>query len=113
MKMNNNSGYCLKGWAIITDAKSPAFIENDPKGWRSSKYSTWTESIWEVPTARLFLQPSAAQQWTTFFVGVAVLLISFFLILWLRKHSESIFGCSPSSSTIEVAVTTAANNATC
>ena len=51
-------GSCYKTTVDSTPASSPAFLEGvtEDYDWASGIYPTWTESIWKVINARVFLQ---------------------------------------------------------
>ena len=51
-------GSCYKTTVDSTPASSPAFLEGvtEDYDWASGVFPTWTESIWKVINARVFLQ---------------------------------------------------------
>ncbi|CAG7722359.1 unnamed protein product [Allacma fusca] len=82
-------------WSL---ALSPAF-ETDGRiswsEWNSGMYSTWTESVWQKFTVRIFLKPSRTHEILTIVFGALVCLLSFIVIGWVSKKSDVIFPSRP------------------
>ncbi|XP_071958729.1 nicastrin-like [Antedon mediterranea] len=93
MQGPNLNGICVQSATGYTIAVSPAFVEDveDFPQWSSEKYSTWTESVWNAYTARLFLKPSREQESLIFSIGMVIMLISFPLIYFLNAKGSTIF----------------------
>lgn len=74
----------------MTEAKSPAFFISD-YDWGSGRYSTWTESIWQTFTVRIFLKPSLFHEVMTLVSGVTVFLLSMLLVRYVNDRKDVIF----------------------
>ncbi len=84
------NGTCFETTVNVSHAVSPAFvIEN--YDWNSGQYSTWTESVWQQFSVRIFLKPSRTHEIITLVSGITVFIISFFSIGWLSSKSDIIF----------------------
>lgn len=58
---------------------------------KSGTFSTWTESIWQSLTVRMFLKPSAATERFSMILG-SVVAASSFLIVWsINKRASVLF----------------------
>ncbi|RWS02574.1 Nicastrin-like protein [Dinothrombium tinctorium] len=84
-KKNKENGSCICSSCFLTEALSPAFLD-DSVDWESTSYSTWTESVWRMSAARLFLKPSLTQESSTLFAGLVIFLLSFIIIYILRER---------------------------
>lgn len=74
----------------FSEALSPAFvIEN--YDWSSGTYSSWSESVWQQFSVRIFLKPSRRHEVITLVSGILVFLISFVIIGWFSSKSDMIF----------------------
>ncbi|ODM91835.1 Nicastrin [Orchesella cincta] len=74
------NGSCYDTTLInATEALSPAFLL-DNYDWASGKYSTWTESIWQKLTVRIFIKPSKLHEIMTLSSGIVVLVLSMVLV---------------------------------
>ncbi|XP_015792988.1 nicastrin [Tetranychus urticae] len=80
---------CIESQVFATEAVSPVFINNEPD-W-SLPYSTWTESIWDQPSVRIFLQPGPNQEWATLTVGLLITSLSFLIVRFVRNKSKTLF----------------------
>ena len=58
----------------------------------SGEYSTWTESVWEEPAARIFLKPSWGQEVATLSAGIVVAFISFLITYSVKQRAHILFG---------------------
>lgn len=74
----------------LTEASSPAFIIPN-YDWSSGKYPTWTESVWQKYSVRIFLKPSLLQEILTLISGILVVLISFAMVRFVNIKSDLIF----------------------
>ncbi|CAL8148652.1 unnamed protein product [Orchesella dallaii] len=73
-----------------TEAKSPAFLV-DNYDWASGKYSTWTESVWQTLSVRIFIKPSLLHEILTLVSGVVMLVVSFVVVAKVNEKAELIF----------------------
>lgn len=89
---SSSSGICLKSTVMYSIAQSPAYVLNE---WKSSEYSTWTESVWLETTVRIFLQPSTTQETITLVTGVAIFLLSIGAVYFVNKRASIIFNTRP------------------
>lgn len=84
------NGTCIESSVHSSSALSPAFvIEN--YDWKSSKYSTWTESTWYQNEARIFLRPSPSEEIGLLIGGVISILSSIFVVYFLNSRASIIF----------------------
>ncbi|KAJ3595186.1 hypothetical protein NHX12_004490 [Muraenolepis orangiensis] len=90
--------YCVRSTARISRAESPAFLLKD---YRSSNFSTWTESRWIRIGARIFLVAGPDLEMLTLGVGVAVLLASLLLTYVINSKADFLFssGREPANAT--------------
>ena len=89
----NETTFCIESTVFQTLARSPVFLLDKDQlqpNW-SLNYSTWTESVWNTPSIRLFVSASKFQEYFTFFTGLTILLISFFISLWISKNASVLF----------------------
>ncbi|XP_055329018.1 nicastrin-like [Paramacrobiotus metropolitanus] len=86
-RSNNSTGYCVFSPTYTSVAVSPAFSTDDFSG----KYSTWTESIWVVPTVRVFLQPNPQDDINTLIFGIAITLVLTAVIFGLNRSARDVF----------------------
>jgi len=68
---------------------SPTFLF-DPPNWDLG-YSTWTESVWSTPTARIFLKAKKSHEWLTFLLGFFILILSLFVVKFLDNKALVLF----------------------
>lgn len=87
----NLTNTCKESFRFFTNARSPIFIDGENPNWKLVDYSSWTESMWLTPSARIFLKPSFAHELATLLTGIAVLLASHVTIYFMGKHSSTIF----------------------
>ena len=85
----SQNGTCVESQVFVTDAISPVFMKDEPD-W-SLPYSTWTESVWDNPTVRIFLKPGPNQEWFTLTGGILITLLSFIIVRFLRNQSKTLF----------------------
>jgi len=87
-------GSCYKTTVDSTPASSPAFLEGvtEDYDWASGIYPTWTESIWKVINARVFLQGDPSHDHGVFSLGVIILVLSLASVWWLQLKAHIIFG---------------------
>ncbi|XP_060828681.1 nicastrin isoform X2 [Bombus pascuorum] len=90
MAGDNNSGLCINSSVNYSTAMSPAFII-DGYDMKSGMYSTWTESIWQTLSVRMFLKPSAATEQLTMILGSSVAGISFILVWFINSRADILF----------------------
>lgn len=81
---------CKRTTRFTTKAMSPVFERKDEPDWNLN-YSTWTESVWTVPTARIFIAPTRYQEYSTLAAGLGVLIVSITIITFLNRNSDLIF----------------------
>lgn len=84
------NGICYETSVNVSQAESPAFVI-DNYDWKSGQYSTWTESVWQQFSVRIFLKPSKAHEIITLVSGIVVFLVSFVIIGWISSKSDIIF----------------------
>ena len=80
---------CMESTDFISLARSPVFAFDSPN-W-SLNYSTWTESVWNSPTVRLFVSSSKLQEYLTFFTGLIILITSFVVSRWVCSKADILF----------------------
>ncbi|ODM90820.1 Nicastrin [Orchesella cincta] len=73
-----------------TEARSPAFLI-DGYDWRSGKYSSWTESIWQSFSVRIFIKPSLAHEVITLVSGILMLGLSMLVVGKINEKADIIF----------------------
>lgn len=88
----NATGVCIKSTVLYTIAQSPAYVLND---WKSTEYSTWTESVWLETSARIFLQPKKSQEVITLVTGFIIFFISIISVYFINERSSIIFNTKP------------------
>ncbi|KAK9296650.1 hypothetical protein QLX08_009467 [Tetragonisca angustula] len=86
----NNTGLCINSTVNYSTAMSPAFII-DGYDMKSGMYSTWTESIWQTLSVRMFLKPSAATERLTMILGSSVAGVSFILVWFINSRADILF----------------------
>src|SRR5207253_11124890 len=99
-KSASSNGTCVKSVTYATYAVSPAFYgygDAQTVNWSSTRYSTWTESVWSHPTVRIFLKPRPSYEWLVLSLGVIITALSFFVVYHIDKHSKTIFLSEPST----------------
>ncbi|XP_077270743.1 nicastrin [Temnothorax americanus] len=86
----NFSGLCINSTVNYSTAVSPAFIieEYDMK---SGVYSTWTESIWQTLSVRMFLKPAAATERFSLILGSLVACFSFVFVWLVNNRADVLF----------------------
>ena len=103
-------GSCYKTTVDSTPASSPAFLEGvtEDYDWASGVFPTWTESIWKVINARVFLQGDPrsvvfslsssmivlifSHDHGVFSLGLIILVLSLASVWWLQRRAHIIFG---------------------
>jgi len=87
-------GRCYRSTVFLTPASSPAFLPGvmETYDWSSGLYPTWTESIWKVISARVFLRGDPRFDHGVFSLGVLLLLTSLTLVWWVERRAALIFG---------------------
>ncbi|XP_031827543.1 nicastrin isoform X1 [Nomia melanderi] len=86
----NRTGICINSTVNYSAAMSPAFII-DGYDMKSGIYSTWTESIWETLSVRMFLKPSQATQRLSMILGSIVASVSFILVWFINSRADILF----------------------
>ena len=79
---------CLESYIFTSSALSPAFILDELN---STSYSTWTESYWAVPSARIFLLTSPWSQWLTFISGFVLVIATWLVVTYLERNHSTLF----------------------
>ncbi|XP_033325186.1 nicastrin [Megalopta genalis] len=86
----NCSGICINSTVNYSAAMSPAFII-DGYNMKLKTYSTWTESIWETLSVRMFLKPPESTQRLSMILGSVVAVMSFILVWFIESRSDILF----------------------
>ncbi|XP_015588918.1 nicastrin isoform X2 [Cephus cinctus] len=89
----NFTGICISSSVNYSMAVSPAFII-EGYDMKSGVYSTWTESVWQYLSVRMFLKPSAAVERLSMIVGCVVASISFVVVWFINSRADILFGTS-------------------
>lgn len=63
--------------------------------WKSTEYSTWTESVWLETSARIFVQPGKTQEAITLVTGIIIFLLSIGSVYFVNERSSIIFNTKP------------------
>lgn len=58
---------------------------------KSGVYSTWTESVWQMLSVRMFLKPAAATERFSMILGSWVAGFSFMLVWLINKRADVLF----------------------
>lgn len=58
---------------------------------KSGIYSTWTESIWQTLSVRMFLKPAAATEHFSLILGSLVAGFSFVLVWFINNRADVLF----------------------
>lgn len=58
---------------------------------KSGIFSTWTESIWQMLSVRMFLKPSAATEHLSMILGSIVTSASFILVWFINSKADILF----------------------
>jgi hypothetical protein len=90
------SDYCVRSYIQSTSSISPTFIIKN-YDLSQTTYPAWTESRWTTISLRLFIIPARTHEIVTFVIGISLISISFFALLFLRYYSK-ISLLQPSSS---------------
>ncbi|GBL82016.1 Nicastrin [Araneus ventricosus] len=88
----NTTGVCIKSTVMYTNALSPAYVLNE---WKSTEYSTWTESVWLETTARIFVQPGKTQEACTLVTGFVIFFLSIVSVYFINDRASIIFNTRP------------------
>lgn len=86
----NFSGLCINSTVNYSTAVSPAFII-EGYDMKSGVYSTWTESIWQTLSVRMFLKPAAATERFSLILGSLVAGFSFVLVWLINNRADVLF----------------------
>ncbi|XP_032683205.1 nicastrin isoform X2 [Odontomachus brunneus] len=86
----NFTGLCINSTVNYSVALSPAFII-EGYNMKSGVYSTWTESIWQTLSVRMFLKPPAATERFSMILGSLVAIISFVLVWFINNRAHVLF----------------------
>lgn len=87
---HNFSGLCINSTVNYSTAVSPAFII-EGYDMKSGAYSTWTESIWQTLSVRMFLKPAAATERFSLILGSLVAGFSFVLVWLINNRADVLF----------------------
>ncbi|XP_051163506.1 nicastrin [Leptopilina boulardi] len=87
---HNSTGICINSTVYSTSAISPAFIIPE-YNMTSGVYSTWTESVWDSLSVRMFLKPSAATERLSLILGSSISILSFIVVWFINSRSKIIF----------------------
>lgn len=95
----NFTGLCINSTVNYSTALSPAFII-DGYDMKSGVYSTWTESIWQNLSIRMFLKPSVTSERFSFILGSVVAGTSFIIVWFINSRADILFDsrCVPAAS---------------
>ena len=89
-------GYCIRSYIRSVSSISPAFVIKN-YNFSQTTYPIWTESRWTTVSLRIFIMPSHRHELLTLILGLALFLISFLFLFYLRYYTKiSLF--QPSSS---------------
>merc|ERR1719244_927046 len=82
-------GNCYRTTVDTSIAASPAFLPSmiETYDWESGLYPTWTESVWKVISARIFLQGDPRHDHGVLALGVLSLALSLGLVWWAEKKA--------------------------
>lgn len=58
---------------------------------KSGIFSTWTESVWQMLSVRMFLKPSAATERLSMILGSIVTSTSFILVWFINSKADILF----------------------
>ncbi|KAL6257462.1 hypothetical protein P5V15_011033 [Pogonomyrmex californicus] len=86
----NFSGLCINSTVNYSTAVSPAFFI-EGYDMKSGDYSTWTESIWQTLSVRMFLKPAAATERFSMILGSLVAVFSFVLVWFINNRADMLF----------------------
>ncbi|XP_046743799.1 nicastrin isoform X2 [Diprion similis] len=86
----NFQGTCINSTVNYSIATSPAFILHG-YDMKSGNYSTWTESVWQVLSMRMFLKPSAAAERLSVIIGILVAIASFIIVWFIQFRADLLF----------------------
>ncbi|GAB6019219.1 hypothetical protein CHUAL_000829 [Chamberlinius hualienensis] len=86
----SSSGTCVKSTVSVSPARSMAF-ELEDYDLDSGLYPSWTESVWDTFSLRIFLKPSFQQEVVTLCAGILVLMLSFSLVWLISDNSNILF----------------------
>ncbi|XP_012280937.1 nicastrin [Orussus abietinus] len=89
----NFTGLCINSTVNYSPAVSPAFII-DGYDMKSGIFSSWTESVWQSLSVRMFLKPSAATERLSMILGSVVTILSFFIVWFINSHTDVLFNSS-------------------
>ncbi|KAL2715967.1 nicastrin isoform X1 [Vespula squamosa] len=84
------TGICINSTVNYSIALSPAFTISD-YDMKSGVFSTWTESIWQMLSVRMFLKPSAATEHLSMILGSIVTSTSFILVWFINSKADILF----------------------
>ncbi|CAH0600525.1 unnamed protein product [Chrysodeixis includens] len=92
----NHSGVCIQTTMNMSAAVSPAFAITD-YDLSSGMYSSWTESVWQAMSARVFVSAGGGGAGAAAGAGVAATLLAAALTYWLHRHADRIFATPAAS----------------
>ncbi|XP_063978988.1 nicastrin [Diachasmimorpha longicaudata] len=84
------NGVCVNSTVNYTSAVSPAFIIPG-YSMKSGVYPTWTESVWQALTVRMFLKPSDTVERLTISLGSIVAGLSFIVVWFITSRAHLLF----------------------
>lgn len=58
---------------------------------KSGMYSTWTESVWQTLSVRMFLKPSVTTERFSMILGSLVAAIAFILVWFINSRADILF----------------------
>ncbi|XP_046423774.1 nicastrin isoform X2 [Neodiprion pinetum] len=86
----NFQGTCIRSAVNYSFATSPAFLI-DGYDMKSGYYSTWTESVWQVLSMKMFLKPSVAAERLNVILGSLVAIASFIIVWFIQFRADLLF----------------------
>ncbi|XP_028165735.1 nicastrin [Ostrinia furnacalis] len=95
----NHTGICIRTTMNFSQAISPAFTSRD-YDFTSGMYSTWTESVWQLISARVFVSASGGGARAALIAGLVATAIAAFLTFWIKSNSQRIFVNAPAGSLV-------------
>lgn len=83
---------CIRSTAQYHNASSPAF-EIEDYDFSSTRYSTWTESVWpgDAFRIRIFLKPSAEVQLASMVAGITIFIVTAIICVLIQKRAAILF----------------------
>lgn len=88
---DRKSGLCIRSQAIKSEIHSPAYEQTDGRLTINESYPTWSISHDNIRNpARIFMMPSPVYQYTVFFSGIVITLISFIVVHSMKRLMSTI-----------------------